>query len=190
MYGFHKIPHLQHGTLKSDSETELWNFEHPNFLRGQPDLLCLIQRKKQANQGANAPSQGEEIQHPGHPIEPSVNQLGGGGVPQGPLGIPSNTQILDINSIMNGIAAVKRHQQTISADLNELKSSNQHLWQEAITARERHKAHQDTINRILKFLASVFGNKGGHDGRGRGGHSPGQQIIPRKRQRLMIGDGS
>ncbi|EIM89636.1 uncharacterized protein STEHIDRAFT_51307, partial [Stereum hirsutum FP-91666 SS1] len=124
MYGFHKIPHLQHGTLKSDSETELWNFEHPNFLRGQPDLLCLIQRKKQANQGANAP----------------------------------NTQILDINSIMNGIAAVKRHQQTISADLNELKSSNQHLWQEAITARERHKAHQDTINRILKFLASVFGN--------------------------------
>ena len=47
MYGFHKIPHLQQGVLKSDSDTEPWNFEHPHFHRGQPDLLCLIQRKKQ-----------------------------------------------------------------------------------------------------------------------------------------------
>ena len=48
MYGFHKIPHLQQGVLKSDTETEFWNFDfaHANFHRGQPDLLCLIQRKK------------------------------------------------------------------------------------------------------------------------------------------------
>ncbi|KAI0763706.1 hypothetical protein BC629DRAFT_1596904 [Irpex lacteus] len=108
MYGFHKIPHLQQGVLKSENDTEPWHFEHPHFHRGQPDLLCLIQRKKQSPHG----------------------------------------QVLDINSIMNGISAIKRHQQAISADLNELKSSNQHLWQEALAARERHKKHQDTINRI------------------------------------------
>jgi heat shock transcription factor, other eukaryote len=34
------------GVLKSDTETEFWNFAHANFHRGQPDLLCLIQRKK------------------------------------------------------------------------------------------------------------------------------------------------
>src|ERR1700730_12425060 len=45
MYGFHKIPHLQQGVLKSDTETEFWNFEQPNFHRGQPDLLCLVTRK-------------------------------------------------------------------------------------------------------------------------------------------------
>ncbi|ETW86286.1 hypothetical protein HETIRDRAFT_242938, partial [Heterobasidion irregulare TC 32-1] len=123
MYGFHKIPHLQQGVLKSDSDTEIWNFEHPHFHRGQPDLLCFIQRKKQAAQG----------------------------------GAPEDAILLDMNSIVSGIAAVKRHQQAISAELNELKTSNQHLWQEALAARERHKAHQDTINRILKFLASVFG---------------------------------
>ena len=169
MYGFHKIPHLQQGVLKSDTDTEPWHFEHQHFHRGQPDLLCLIQRKKQPTHGIND-DMGVDLNEPG---VPSVSNLTAG-------------QLLDINSIMNGIAAIKRHQQTISADLNELKSSNQHLWQEALAARERHKKHQDTINRILKFLAGVFGNSADavkHD------NSSPAHVIPRKRQRLMISDG-
>lgn len=169
MYGFHKIPHLQQGVLKSESETEPWHFEHPHFHRGQPDLLCLIQRKKQPTHGAN-----DDI-----PVD--LNEGGAASI-----GNLTAGQLLDINSIMNGISAIKRHQQAISADLNELKSSNQHLWQEALAARERHKKHQDTINRILKFLAGVFGNSPDavkHDG------PNAAHVIPRKRQRLMIGDG-
>ena len=58
MYGFHKIPHLQQGVLRSDTgETEYWNFAHENFRRDQPDLLCLIHRKKgnlQQQPGAGA----------------------------------------------------------------------------------------------------------------------------------------
>ena len=50
LYGFYKIPHSQQGGLKSDTEAEIWNFAHANFHRGQPDLLCLIKRKKQAPQ--------------------------------------------------------------------------------------------------------------------------------------------
>lgn len=169
MYGFHKIPHLQQGVLRSDSDTEPWHFEHPHFHRGQPDLLCLIQRKKQ-------------------PLHGTGDDMGGDVNEPGTTGVGNLTagQLLDINSIMNGIAAIKRHQQAISADLNELKASNQHLWQESLAARERHKKHQDTINRILKFLAGVFGNSADavkHDG-----PSP-PHVIPRKRQRLMIGDG-
>ncbi|PFH45552.1 hypothetical protein AMATHDRAFT_158762, partial [Amanita thiersii Skay4041] len=122
MYGFHKIPHLQQGVLRSDSDTEFWNFAHANFHRGQPDLLCLIQRKKQSSQ------QSEEAQ-----------------------------AILDIHSIVQGIAAIKRHQTAISAELSELKRSNQLLWQDALLAREKHQKQEDTINRIVKFLAGVFG---------------------------------
>lgn len=204
MYGFHKIPHLQQGVLKSDTEAEFWNFEHPNFHRGQPDLLCLIQRKKQAAQGDE---QEMGTHNPNH-----SSGSGGGGRLGSPL--PSNLsagQILDINSIVSGIAAIKRHQTAISTDLNDLKTSNQHLWQEAMAARERHKKHQDTINRILKFLAGVFGhqagspatnggvgggglhkggaNAGGDDsGMGGGRGSPGAvpRMVP---QRLLIGDG-
>ncbi|KAI0043386.1 hypothetical protein FA95DRAFT_1563355 [Auriscalpium vulgare] len=168
MYGFHKIPHLQQGVLRSETDTELWNFEHPHFHRAQPDLLCLIQRKKQA-----APGETDTTE-----TAPSAaaNQQANG------------AQVLDVNSIVNGIAAIKRHQQTISADLHELKSSNQHLWQEALAARERHKAHQDTINRILKFLASVFGRVA-HEEKDHERHSPSPPLGVRRSQRLLIGDG-
>ncbi|KAH9484583.1 Heat shock factor protein [Psilocybe cubensis] len=202
MYGFHKIPHLQQGVLKSDTETEFWNFAHANFHRGQPDLLCLIQRKKQPQQGedgaidlrdasANAGLLGAPVQ--------SAAGTASTNPPQANATLSSG-QVLDVNSIVNGIAAIKRHQTTISAELNELKRSNQMLWQDAIAARERHQKQQDVINRILKFLAGVFGNHGASGGSGGGvataspspgtrGEGDGQNLgMARRRMRLMIED--
>ena len=169
MYGFHKIPHLQQGVLKSDSETEFWNFEHPNFHRGQPDLLCLVTRKN---------SKGGSQQNA---------DLADGDIP---LPGQGSTQLLDVNSIVTGITAIKRHQQAISADLSDLKASNQHLWQEALAARERYKSQQDTIDRILKFLASVFGRATDHDGKDVNGHSASTPLVVRRGQRLLIGNGT
>ncbi|KAG1782428.1 hypothetical protein EV702DRAFT_381435 [Suillus placidus] len=182
MYGFHKIPHLQQGVLRSDSDTEFWNFEHPHFLRGQPDMLCLIQRKKQAASASDISAAVAEVPNKDVGAAASAGALTPG-------------QLMDMNSIVNGIQAIKRHQAAISADLNDLKSSNQHLWQEVIAARERHKKHQDTINRILKFLAGVFGHADNpirKDDIGGGGvvsGGEGSEIVARKPQRLMIGDG-
>ena len=173
MYGFHKIPHLQQGVLRADSDTEFSNFEHPHFLRGQPDLLCLIQRKK------GSATTGEDAHTP---PAAAAKDAAGNNVAVAAL---SANQLLDINSIVNGIQAIKRHQAAISADLNELKSSNQHLWQEAMTARERHKKHQDTINRILKFLAGVFGA----DNQMRKDEDTPHAVVARKPQRLLIADG-
>ncbi|KDR69299.1 hypothetical protein GALMADRAFT_77741 [Galerina marginata CBS 339.88] len=151
MYGFHKIPHLQQGVLKSDTDTEFWNFAHANFHRGQPDLLCLIQRKKQI------PQPGEE------------------------------GQILDVHSIVNGIAAIKRHQTTISTELNELKRSNQLLWQDAMAARTKHQKQQDTINRIVKFLAGVFGHHAA--AAGPGGVAGGSPVSGAGHGKEADGDG-
>ncbi|KAH9930768.1 uncharacterized protein B0H18DRAFT_1116879 [Fomitopsis serialis] len=152
MYGFHKIPHLQQGVLKSDTDTEPWNFEHPHFHRGQPDLLCLIQRKKQP---ANSNAEDGDV--------PDTTNTSTSHVP------PSG-------------------QQAISADLNALKKSNEMLWEEATLARQRHDKHQDTINRILKFLAGVFGHSTDTlNTKNDTGRSP--SVAPRARQRLMIGDG-
>jgi heat shock transcription factor len=99
--------------------------------------------------------------------------------------------VLDANSLVNGISAIKRHQQAISCELNELKKSNEHLWKETMASRERHKKHQDTINRILKFLAGVFGNAAASPvHKSDDGDSPQIDVhVPRKRQRLMIADG-
>ncbi|KAI0707745.1 hypothetical protein C8Q76DRAFT_627943 [Earliella scabrosa] len=173
MYGFHKIPHLQQGVLKSDTDTEPWHFEHANFHRGQPDLLCLIQRKKQPTHGQNE-DPAIDMHDPATATNPLTN------VSQGHL--------MDINSIVNGVAAIKRHQQAISADLSALKQSNDALWKEAVAARQRHAKHQDTINRILKFLAGVFGHTDSGSHSPDGSHTP-PQVTPRIRHRLMIGDG-
>ncbi|KAH9901431.1 hypothetical protein C8Q73DRAFT_636389 [Cubamyces lactineus] len=174
MYGFHKIPHLQQGVLKSDTDTEPWHFEHPNFHRGQPDLLCLIQRKKQPAHGANNEEATSLDVHDPNQVPNALNNAAAG-------------QVMDVNSIVNGIAVIKRHQQAISADLSALKQSNDALWKEAVAARQRHAKHQDTINRILKFLAGVFGHTEDSPQPSDGSTSP-PQVTPRVRQRLMIAD--
>ena len=209
MYGFHKIPHLQQGVLKSDTETEFWNFAHANFHRGQSDLLCLIQRKKPPPQSGDENS----IDLPG-----GINFAGAlpaAGTAVGAIsngagttaaaaaaaqnGNPtlSSGQILDIHSIANGITAIKRHQTTISSELSELKRSNQLLWQDALAARGRQQKQQDTINRIVKFLAGVFGQHVNPGGGGSPGVAAGQHgkedgvdgatgIGPGTRRKMML----
>ncbi|CAE6406095.1 unnamed protein product [Rhizoctonia solani] len=185
MYGFHKVPHLQQGVLQNSTETELWQFQNPHFQRGQPDLLCLITRKKT---GGNAEGNVnvEDTQHSNHAIGPATttNQS------PGPL---------DMTVLSSSLSAIKKHQTSLSAELKSLQESNQHLWNEALAARDRHKKHQDTINKILKFLASVFGNgasgatgsgPGGSPNTGRDGRASPGALVPRKRPRLMIENGS
>ncbi|CAE6385433.1 unnamed protein product [Rhizoctonia solani] len=183
MYGFHKVPHLQQGVLQNSTESELWQFQNPHFQRGQPDLLCLITRKKT---GGNADGVNvEDTQHSNHAIGPSTNT----NQSSGPM---------DMTVLTSSLSAIKKHQTSLSAELKSLQESNQHLWNEALAARDRHKKHQDTINKILKFLASVFGNgasgapgsgPGGNTNAGRDGRASPGALVPRKRPRLMIENG-
>ncbi|KAG6868806.1 hypothetical protein C0993_010104 [Termitomyces sp. T159_Od127] len=174
MYGFHKIPHLQQGVLKSDTDTEHWNFAHPNFHRGQPDLLCLIQRKKQpTNPGDDVGMDFRESV-----VAPSAGSLQSSG----------QSQVIDAHTILNGITAIKRHQASISQELNELKQSNQMLWQDALEARKKHQKQQDTINRIVKFLAGVFGNQASPEKDGVMDNSS-RAMVPRRKSRFLIEDG-
>ncbi|KAF5344078.1 hypothetical protein D9758_008867 [Tetrapyrgos nigripes] len=171
MYGFHKIPHLQQGVLKSDSDAEHSQFAHPDFHRGQEDRLIFIERKKQTG---SAREQGVIDFPSSSQPNPAQNSL------------PPN-QALDIHSIVSGIAAIRRHQNSISAELNELKRSNQILWQESMEARNRYQKQQDTINRIVKFLAGVFGHHTNSSPRdSKQGDSPSHSVVPGAR--LMIED--
>lgn len=140
---FHKIPHLQQGVMKSDSDAERSQFAHPDFHRDQEDRLIFIERKKQV--ASNGKEQGI-VDFPSLPTQPAT---------QAPTD-PSTGQALDIHAIVNGISAIRRHQANISTELSELKRSNQLLWQESMDARSRHQKQQDTINKIIKFLGSLF----------------------------------
>jgi heat shock transcription factor len=187
MYGFHKIPQLQQGVLKGDSDIEIWNFAHPHFRRGEPNLLNFIQRKKQAAQTG----QSDGV------IEGLPTGAGAAGAMNyhdasnsaGAVGNPTSGQILDVHSIVNGINAIKHHQSNIQAELAELKQSSQLLWQDALDVRTKYQKQQDTINKILKFLAGVFGNRANpHKDEGVDALRS-RAVIPRRSSRLMIEDG-
>ncbi|KAF8947493.1 stress-responsive transcription factor hsf1 [Haplosporangium gracile] len=142
MYGFHKVPHLQQGVLLPDADSEQWEFSNPHFQKNQPDLLCLVSRKKASN--------GNE---------------------------DKDALTMDLGHILSEVTAIKKHQIAISSDLKNIERDHQSLWQESISARERHQRQQDTIDKILRFLASVFSGE------------KKRAIVPNKKPRLTITEG-
>ncbi|CDU26231.1 related to Heat shock factor protein [Sporisorium scitamineum] len=203
MYGFHKVPHLQQGALKHDSpqESELWEFSNPHFHRDHPDWLSKVQRKKGPRddkdahadrEGSN--STGQELMHAGALMRTDFGAHA--------AGVDGNGDgALQLASVLNAINAIKNAQTSISADLRHLQNSNQNLWQEAVESRQRAKRQQETINKILRFLAGVFGNQDDAEtpvpgkkvsGKGRGGRRVGvrPQQQQRSKSRLMIEDGN
>ncbi|SJL01464.1 uncharacterized protein ARMOST_04786 [Armillaria ostoyae] len=133
-YGFHKVPNLQQGVMNASMDVEQSQYAHPYFQRGKEDQLILIRPTKQAKD------------------RPTI------GFEQGSSSVPSSGagQQLDMHAVLNGITAIRKQQTAITQDLNELKRSDQLLWEEALQARNRHTKLQDTVNRIVKFLATLI----------------------------------
>ncbi|KDQ11073.1 hypothetical protein BOTBODRAFT_114868 [Botryobasidium botryosum FD-172 SS1] len=98
-----------------------------------------------------------------------------------------------LQSLTNELGAIKRHQAAISSDLKELQESIQQLWHETFKSKDGQQQLQDTINKILKFLAGMFGKSAGAAGsttQTAGMPTNGGFVVmPRKNARLMIDDG-
>ncbi|KAG0091936.1 stress-responsive transcription factor hsf1 [Podila epicladia] len=84
---------------------------------------------------------------------------------------------MDLGHILSEVTAIKRHQVAISSDLKNIERDHQSLWQESLAARERHQRQQETIDKILRFLASVFSSE------------KKRAIVPNKKPRLTITEG-
>nr|CDI53883.1 related to Heat shock factor protein [Melanopsichium pennsylvanicum 4] len=201
MYGFHKVPHLQQGALKHDSpqESELWEFSNPHFHRDHPDWLSKVQRKKGPRDEKDAQGEREVSSSTGQELMPAGTLMRtdfGKAVEDGSGGEGA----LQLASVLNAINAIKNAQTSISADLRHLQNSNQNLWQEAVESRQRAKRQQETINKILRFLAGVFGNQDDAEtpvpgkkvsgNKARGGRRVGVRPQQRRKGRLMIEDGT
>lgn len=213
MYGFHKVPHLQQGALKHDqpSQNELWEFSNPCFHRDQPELLSKVQRKRS----------GKEREHANQAHNDDARQVGttSNALTRGEFshalsdadGHSAAITTTQLNSLMNAIQGIKNNQRTIIEEISQLQHSSHALWQQGIENRLQTRKQQDTINRILRFMASVFGSSNvgdmlhnqSADGGANGtmnkdasfndiGTPPRTYGPPRpqKRQRLLIGDTS
>ncbi|KAJ9479524.1 DNA binding transcription factor [Pseudozyma hubeiensis] len=172
------------------------NKNNPAFLN---KLRSMRKKGPRDDKDANAEreqsvSTGQELMHAGALMRTDfgANSVGVDGSGEGAL---------QLASVLNAINAIKNAQTSISADLRHLQNSNQNLWQEAVESRQRAKRQQETINKILRFLAGVFGNQDDAEtpvsgkkvsGKGRGGRRVGvrPQQQQRSKSRLMIEDGS
>ncbi|KAJ2082503.1 Heat shock transcription factor [Coemansia sp. RSA 988] len=63
---------------------------------------------------------------------------------------------VDMSEILKGIQVIRDHQLTISADIKRLQEENKSMWMQARSTEERYNKHQDMIDKILHFLATVF----------------------------------
>ena len=142
MYGFHKVPQPQQGSLASAtadatagpeaSPLILWEFAHENFIRGKPELLHLVRRK---------PSK-EEIEE----------SLAAAGI------ISPATAPMSLSSLQQSILTMIQQQEAIKADLDAVQRESRMLWNESVASRERYQHQQQLIDKILQFLATVFIN--------------------------------
>lgn len=71
----------------------------------------------------------------------------------------SSETALDLPSIISDLVAIRKHQTALSSDIKNLQTSNSTLWQEAIQSRDKQAKLQETVTKILRFLATVFGGQ-------------------------------
>ena len=147
MYGFHKVPHLQQGSMAASAigstETTIWEFSHVNFIRNRPDLLINVRRKIGKDEDGMSPATSNS----------SITNLNDSRV-------SSDDFITTARSLRQELSFIYQQQNALRTDLQSLQRDNQLLWNENLASRERHLQQQQVIDRILRFLASVFTTDG------------------------------
>ena len=138
MYGFHKVPHLNHGVLLNDGLPEVWEFTNANFLRDQPGRMRYIVRKKGEAEKARMTAKKLSSSSPLASPQPHLSHLG------------------DISVARAEIQSVANRQNIIREEMMRLAGRTESLWKYALETRNRYQEQQDKIDKIIKFLSEAF----------------------------------
>ncbi|TVY32788.1 Heat shock factor protein [Lachnellula subtilissima] len=167
MYGFHKRVGLSDNSMKASerknkSPSEYYN---PYFKRGHPNLLWLINKPKNgASKGkggnkklkledgeADSDDDGrdgiEEIYRDNMPgASRAISQAPEAGPPQR----------RDLAVVHNQLSEIQKQQGAITNALTRLRKDHNDLLQQAVGFQTLHDRHENSINAILTFLATVY----------------------------------
>ena len=172
MYGFHKKVGLSDNSMraserKNKSPSE---YSNPYFRRGHPQLLWLIQKPKNTTSTKGKGRKGgseqneddaeeymEEMANIDHRVHPRM-QLA---IDQGETALSTEK----FQSVQRELAAIRRQQQQIANMMTQLKREHEQLYGQAANFQDQHTRHENSINAILTFLATVYnrslnGNEG------------------------------
>ncbi|KXG51472.1 Heat shock factor (HSF)-type, DNA-binding [Penicillium griseofulvum] len=171
MYGFHKKVGLSDNSMRASERKNKSPSEYANpyFKRGHPDLLWLIQKPKNAGGGGHAskPSKGgtrvktEDIEdndmddyaEEGAPAPrdnraPRPQQLS--------LVTDSSVPSDQLSGVYRELQAIRQQQSIISTTITRLRKEHEQLYAQAANFQEQHTRHENSINAILTFLATVY----------------------------------
>lgn len=175
MYGFHKKIGLSDNSMraserKNKSPSEYFN---PYFKQGKPNLLWLIQKPK-ATQSRGKPGtrakpeetqaddegdemyevDGTQVVHKGP--DDAIPVLRGARQPLmiGP-GVEASHQDTLV-TVQQELEAVRQQQTVISSVMQKMRRDHEQLFGQARAFEELHSRHENSINAILTFLATIY----------------------------------
>jgi heat shock transcription factor len=186
MYGFHKKVGLSDNSMKaSERKNKSPNeYAHPFFKRGKNDYLWLISKpRNNAGRGKKGPGKtedgadrgsddddryGEDNVIPDSGYQKSAIQAQGAGtvgsrrlITSGSAGTLQNQELTEVQ---RQLREVQSHQRLISMTLNRLRKDHDTLLENVAASQDKHNRHENSINAILTFLATVYNRSG--DGHG------------------------
>ncbi|KAL4747349.1 hypothetical protein BDW72DRAFT_183004 [Aspergillus terricola var. indicus] len=168
MYGFHKKVGLSDNSMRASERKNKSPSEYANpyFKRGHPDLLWLIQKPKNtAGQGTksgkgyvrvkteDAENENEDFgdDNAGASRDDSARNRQLSLVAQQPS-LPKD----QFATVYRELQAIRQQQQIISSTINKLRREHEQLYAQAANFQEQHTRHENSINAILTFLATVY----------------------------------
>ncbi|KAJ5908694.1 hypothetical protein N7495_001376 [Penicillium taxi] len=168
MYGFHKKVGLSDNSMRASERKNKSPSEYANpyFKRGHPDLLWLIQKPKTAaghsskgsKSGARVKTEdvddvdfeeyGEDVAAASRDNRPRPQQLS--------ILTDSSMPKDQLAGVYRELQAIRQQQSIISGTITRLRKEHEQLYAQAANFQEQHTRHENSINAILTFLATVY----------------------------------
>lgn len=168
MYGFHKKVGLSDNSMRASERKNKSPSEYTNpfFKRGHPDLLWLIQKPKNASgHGSKGSKSGPRVKTE-DTEENELDDFGedGAALPretrsrpqQLTLSTETPMQTDQLAGVYRELQAIRQQQQVISTTITRLRKEHEQLYAQAANFQEQHSRHENSINAILTFLATVY----------------------------------
>ena len=175
MYGFHKQVALSDGSMragerKNKSPSE---YSNPYFQRDRPNLLWLIQKPKNPpTKGSGKGGTRAKQEDADEEVEDTFNRDGSIPPTYGPIengtGISNGRQPLmlgnagnnlppdQFTAIQQELADIRANQAKITKMLNMTQIRHDQLYHQAKAFHHMHEQHDNSINAILTFLATIY----------------------------------
>ncbi|RHZ80304.1 hypothetical protein Glove_137g143 [Diversispora epigaea] len=137
MYGFHKVNDMFHANPSSESQA--WEFKHPEFRKGQISALQNIKRKSSKHTPSSNPT--------------SLK----GGLSNSGLGQSPTSELTAADVIRdNKIERLTNKMSELMERMHQMNENYRVLYAETVSCRMQQSKHEKVITDIANFLSSMF----------------------------------